>query len=164
MKTQRIAAASLCAVVMFSPTIVQADVVLDWNEIMVTVVAEQPPTQMNRIAAITHLAVFEAVNAVTGEYKPYLAAVNTSHGVSADAAATVAAHRVLRHCAPDRAAFLDAARTRSLGRIPDGTAKAAGITVGEAPATTKTSRSRIVHQPPDDNRRRHHESYDQEER
>jgi hypothetical protein len=134
MKTQRIAAASLCAVVMFSPTIVQADVVLDWNEIMVTVVAEQPPTQMNRIAAITHLAVFEAVNAVTGEYQPYLAAVNTSHGVSADAAATAAAHRVLRHYAPDRAAFLDAARSRSLGRIPDGAAKAAGITVGEASA------------------------------
>ena len=77
MKTQRIAAAGLCAALMFSPTIARADVVLDWNEIMVTVVADQPPTQMNRIAAITHLAVFEAVNAVTGDHKPYLGTVTS---------------------------------------------------------------------------------------
>jgi hypothetical protein len=134
MKTEKIAAAGLCAVLMFSPTIVQADVVLDWNDILVTVVADQPPTQMNRFAAITQLAVFEAVNAVTGEYQPYQAAVNPSPDVSADAAAIAAAHGVLRHYVPDRAAFLDAARTRSLDGVPDGPAKAAGIAVGEASA------------------------------
>ena len=76
MNRLRIAAAGLAVFLMSSPTIARADVVLDWNEIMVAVVADQPPTQMNRVAAITHLAVFEAVNAVTGEYKPYLATVN----------------------------------------------------------------------------------------
>ena len=123
MKTQRIAAAGLCAALMFSPTIARADVVLDWNEIMVAVVADQPPTQMNRIAAITHVAVFEAVNAVTGEHKPYLRTAHPSPGVSPDAAAIAAAHGVLRHYLPDRAELLDAARIRSLAGIPDGPAK-----------------------------------------
>jgi hypothetical protein len=72
MKKQRMAAVGLCAASMFSPPIARADVVLDWNEVMVAVVADQPPTNMNRVAAITHLAVFEAVNAVTGEHTPYL--------------------------------------------------------------------------------------------
>jgi hypothetical protein len=136
MKNQRIAAAGLCAVLMFAPAVARADVVLDWNAVMVTVVADQPPTQMNRFAAITHLAVFEAVNAVTGEYTPDLASVMPSRGVSVDAAVVAAAHGVLRHFVPDQAAALDAARTRSLARIPDGPAKAAGITVGEKSAAT----------------------------
>ena len=70
MNRLRIAAAGLAVCLMSRPTIARADVVLDWNEIMVAVVADQPPTLMNRLAAITHLAVFDAVNAVTGEYRP----------------------------------------------------------------------------------------------
>ncbi len=134
MKTQSIAAASVCTVLILSPVLAQADVVLDWNEIMVTVVADQPQPQMNRIAAITHLAVFEAVNAIAGEYTPYLSTVNPTPGVSAEAAVIAAAHEVLRHYVPDKAAFLDAARRRSLGAIRDGHAKTAGIAIGEASA------------------------------
>lgn len=117
-----------------SPALARADTVLDWNEIMVTVVADQPPTLMNRLAAITQLAVFEAVNGVTGDYQSHLAAANRSHGASADAAAVAAAHGVLRHYRPDHADRLDAARARSLDRIADGPDKAAGIAVGEASA------------------------------
>jgi hypothetical protein len=141
MKIQRIAAAALCAGLMSSPSIARADVVLDWNEIMVAVVADQPPTQMNRIAAITHLAIFEAVNAVTGDRKSYVGTVNPSPGVSADAAAIAAAHVVLRHYLPDRAASLDTARMRSLSRIPDGPAKAGGVSVGETAAARILVRS-----------------------
>jgi hypothetical protein len=135
MKIPRIAAAGLCAVLVFSPAIANADVVLEWNAIMVAVVAEEPPPNMNRHAAITQLAVFEAVNAVTCDHKPYLGTINPSPGVSADAAAIAAAHGVLRHYFPERAAFLDAARARSLGKIPDGPAKAGGITIGETAAS-----------------------------
>jgi hypothetical protein len=110
------------------------DVVLEWNEIMVAVLSEQPAPNMSRLAAITHLAVFEAVNAVTGNHQPYLGTVTPSPGSSADAAAIAAAHGVLRHYVPDRVAVLDAARARSLGRIPDGPAKATGITTGETAA------------------------------
>jgi len=149
MRTQRIAA-GLCAALMFSPLVARADVVLDWNAIMVAVIADQPPPQMNRFAAITHLAVFEAVNAVTGDEKLYPGTVNPSPGASADAAAIAAAHGVLRHYVPDHAALLDAARARSLSTIPDGPGKAGGIKVGEsAAARTIASRENDGSEPPE---------------
>jgi hypothetical protein len=134
MHTERLGAAGLCAAVLLTPAIARADVVLDWNAVMVTVLADQPPTQMNRLAAITQLAVFEAVNAVTGEYESYLRSVQPSRGVSAEAAAIAAAHAVLRHYRPDHAAHLDAERERSLAAIPDGPGKAGGIAVGTTAA------------------------------
>lgn len=134
MKILRIAGAVLCVVLVFGNASARADAVLDWNEIMVAVIGDQPPTQMNRLAAITHLAVFEAVNAITGDHKPYLGTLSPSPGVSAEAAAVAAAHAVLRHYLPNHTAFLDEARMRSLAGIPDGPAKAGGVTVGETAA------------------------------
>ena len=53
------------------------DVVLHWNEIAArTVTVGQSPFHQARLMAITQLAVFEAVNAVTGEYESYLATPN----------------------------------------------------------------------------------------
>jgi hypothetical protein len=124
----------LSAVLALTPTVAGADVVLEWNAIMVALVQDQPPPSMNRFAAITHLAVFEAVNAVTGEHMPYLGTVPPARGASAEAAAVSAAHAVLRHYFPDRATSLDAARARSLARIPEGSAKHRGIALGEAAA------------------------------
>jgi hypothetical protein len=134
MKTLRLAVAGLCAALVSGPAIASADVILEWNEIMVGVVADQPAPNASRLAAITHLAVFEAVNAVTGDHQASLGTITPSPRVSADAAAIAAAHGVLRHYVPDRAAVLDAARERSLGRLPDGPPKAGGITVGETTA------------------------------
>jgi PAP2 superfamily len=89
---------------------------------------------MNRFAAITQLAVFEAVNAVTGEHASYLGTVPQARGASAEAAAVSAAHAVLRHYFPDRATLLDAARAKSLARIAGGPAKHLGIETGKAAA------------------------------
>ncbi len=150
MMIQRIAAAALCAASISTPSIARADVVLDWNEIMVAVVADQPPTQMNRIAAITHVAIFEAVNAVTGGHKSYLGTLHRSPGASAEAAAITAAHGVLRHYLPAHATMLDGARVRSLTMVPDGPAKAAGITVGEdAAARMIAARENDGSEPPE---------------
>ncbi len=134
MRSPRIAVVALCTAIVFSPAAANGDVVLEWNAIMVAVVAEQPPPNMNRFAAITQLAVFEAVNAVTGGYRPYLGTIPAAPGASADAAAITAAHGVLRWYFPERAAFLDAERARSLGRVPDGPAKTGGTAIGEAAA------------------------------
>jgi hypothetical protein len=134
MKTLRLAVAGLCAALMSGPATASADVVLEWNEIMVAVVAEQPAPNVSRLATITHLAVFDAVNAVMGDHQSHLRTITLSPRVSADAAAIAAAHAVLRHYVPDRATVLDAARERSLGRLPDGPPKAGGITVGETTA------------------------------
>jgi acyl-CoA dehydrogenase len=48
------------------------DVLADWNRIMRTTIANEPAQYQSRFAAITHLAIFEAVNAINKEYQPYL--------------------------------------------------------------------------------------------
>src|SRR6187402_2910048 len=62
------------------------DPVMEWNAIMLATIRSQNPFFQARFAAITQLAVFEAVNAITGDYKPYLGTVVATAGASADAA------------------------------------------------------------------------------
>jgi len=112
----------------------RADVVLEWNALMQTAVSTENPFSQARLAAITQLAVFTAVNAVTRRYEPYLDDVQAPFGASAEAAAVAAAHRVLTHYLPASAPTLDAARDQSLAAIPNGFRKQAGLSVGEAAA------------------------------
>ena len=106
---------------------------LDWNAIAVSAVAGQSPFAQARFMAITQLAVFEAVNAITGDYKPYLGTVAAPAGASAEAAAAAAAYTVLKHYFP-AAPNLDAAYASSLAAIPDGPAESGGIATGQAAA------------------------------
>ena len=116
--------------------VARADVVLDWNAIAVnTAIANgQNPFAQARYGAIVQLAVFEAVNAITGEYKPYLGTITARPGASADAAAIEAAYLVLSTYFPTSASTLNAARADSLALIPDGQSKVDGIAVGDAAA------------------------------
>lgn len=124
------------AALVLSPSVLFADVVLDWNSIMqATVGAGSPaPFIQARYAALTQLAVFEAVNTITGEYKPYLGTLTAPAGASPEAAAIAAAHTVLKNYFPNSAASLDDARAASLAAIMEGPAKSAGIATGEAAA------------------------------
>lgn len=119
---------------MLMPAAGRADVILDWNAIMQATVGSQPPFPQTRLAAITQLAVFEAVNAITRDYKPYLGTITAPANASPEAAAVTAAHDVLKNYFPSGAATLDTASASSLATIPDGPAKAAGIAVGQAAA------------------------------
>ena len=113
------------------------DMVLKWNEIAARTVTATNPFNQARIMAITQLAVFEAVNAVTGDYEPYLATPTAaSPGASADAAVITAAHKVLTNyfTTPATVALLDAARDADLLAIPNGAAKTDGIALGLAAA------------------------------
>ena len=51
----------------------------------------QDPFAQARFAAITQVAVFEAVNAVTGHYTPYLGTITAPPGSSVETAAIAAA-------------------------------------------------------------------------
>ena len=128
----------LCMLIatLFGSAVAKADVVLDWNVIAVnTAVADgQNPFAQARYAAIVQLAVFESVNAITGEYHPYLGTIVAPPDASPEAAAIQAAYRVLRTYFSDRASTLDADRANSLASIPDGRAKTDGIATGEAAA------------------------------
>ena len=135
--TRRVAAlAIVCG--LFSPVAAAADVVLDWNATAVsTMLGQNPapnPFSQARFMAITQLAVFEAVNAVTGRYRPYLGTIDAPEGASAEAAAIAAAHAVLLNYFPGSATSLNDARASSLATIPDGQAKEDGIATGEAAA------------------------------
>ncbi len=123
-------AVALIAVLACSPMSARADVVLDWNLIAVsTSGVGQGPFAKARYMAITRLAVFEAVNAIKGEYEPYLGTVIAPVGASVDAAAIAAAYRVLKTYPT-----LDTAFASSLAAIPGSSAKADGIATGEAAA------------------------------
>ncbi len=126
----------LMATLLRGSAVAKADAVLDWNQIAVnTAIANgQSPYAQARSAAIVQLAVFEAVNAITGDYHPYLGSIVAPQGASADAAAIEAAYRVLSTYFPASASTLDTARANSLASIPDGQAKNDGIATGDAAA------------------------------
>jgi hypothetical protein len=123
----------LMATLLLGPAVAKADAVLDWNLIAVNTAIGQSPFAQARYAAIVQLAVFEAVNAITRDYQPYLGSIVAPHGASADAAAIQAAYRVLSTYFPS-ASTLGTARANSLALIPDGQAKNDGIATGDAAA------------------------------
>lgn len=127
-------ACTVLTVLVLPEGIARADVVLDWNAIMVATVATQQPFAQARFAAIMQLAVFEAVNGITGDYRPYGSTNASRADASPEAAAVAAAHTVLTHYFPGNAAALDAARISALATIGDGPAKTAGISAGELAA------------------------------
>jgi len=122
--------------VLFGTAAARADVVSEWNTIAVnTAVAnKQSPFAQARYAAIVQLAVFEAVNSITGEYKPYLGTLPARPWASAEAAAVEAAYQVLNAYFPNSASTLLAAYTNSLAQIPNGQAKLEGIAAGDEAA------------------------------
>jgi PAP2 superfamily len=126
----------LMATLLFGVAVAKADPVLDWNVIAIdtAVTNGQNPFAQARDTAIVQLAVFEAVNAVTDDYRPYMGTIHAPHGASADAAAIQAAYRVLITYFTTSKSTLDTARAKSLASIPDGKAKIDGIATGDAAA------------------------------
>ena len=109
-------------------------VVREWNEIAFTTIPPQPPFPANRFMATVQVAVFEAVNATTGKYEPYLGTISAPPGASPEAAAVMAAHGILVGFFPAQVTTLDLRRDASLALIPDGQEKTDGIAVGMAAA------------------------------
>ena len=133
---RRVSTAMLLAGLVCGPATAKADdIVLRWNELGAQTATATSPFNQARVGAIVQLAVFEAVNAVTGEFEPYLDPATTApQGASVDAAVVMAAHRTLTTYFPAAVATLDAARDADLAAIPDGQAKTDGIAVGLAAA------------------------------
>jgi hypothetical protein len=109
-------------------------VVLQWNEIAVQAVGATPPFPSTRAMAIVQVAVFEAVNAITHRYTPYLGTVSAPDGASPQAAVVTAAHDTLLWLFPAQQGFLDGKQAESLAAIPGGPAKDDGMAVGRAAA------------------------------
>ena len=133
----RLMVAGALAACMFGTGAARAgDTVTKWNEIMqatVTAPGGEPasnPNRQTRWGAIVQLAVFEAVNAIVGDYEPYLGGIDAPAWASTDAAVIAAAHCTLVALRPNHTDALNALRDASLEAIPNGPAKDAGISVG----------------------------------
>ena len=138
----RIGAAVLAAACITSSEARASDAVLEWNQVALgaTVTAGQSPVVQIRTMAIVHVAMHDAVNLITRDYKTYLGAGSMSCGGSPEAAAIAAAHRALvgLFSAETQVKQLDAARAASLAAR--GLSEAdPGIELGEAVAAAVLS-------------------------
>jgi hypothetical protein len=126
----------IASVLLLGFSAARADVVSEWNAIMEQTAhsSSQNPAEWSRTAAITQVAVFEAVNSIVGDYEPYHEKLEAAGGASQEAAVVTAAHRALSKLHSAQAPQLDALRDKSLAAIPDGAGKKAGIAVGIAAA------------------------------
>lgn len=109
----------------------RADVITDWNATALGLTLASPPQIEMRALALTHVAMFDAVNAVTRTHQPYMDPTpKAPAGASAEAAAATAAHTVLVSIYPLQKPALDAALQASLAKLPDGAGKADGSALG----------------------------------
>jgi membrane-associated phospholipid phosphatase len=115
-----------------SRTLFSADAVLEWNSVLLDSVraAKTPPPYAARNMAIVHIAVFDAVNAIDGEFEGYTTQRNGPKGASETAAVAQAAHDTLAALYPTRKSIFDAALNSSLAGVPDGAAENKGVAVG----------------------------------
>ncbi len=111
-----------------------ADLVLQWNELLWDSVraTATPAPFATRIAAITHAAVYDSVNALTRTHEPLYVDTLAHPKASREAAVAAAAHRALTALipAPAQVAAFDAKLAASLATVPDGKAEDDGVALG----------------------------------
>ncbi|MGH7216135.1 MAG: vanadium-dependent haloperoxidase [Nitrospiraceae bacterium] len=129
----------------------RASVVRHWNQIAVdasgfdhTPVAPEEtrvfgeqlgPGRAARAMAIVHLAVFEVVNSIEGDYKSYVGLPRAKLGTSLQAGVAHAAHDTLVSLFPSQAASFDTILKEEMGEIPEGQLKTNGIALGKRAAS-----------------------------
>src|SRR2546423_14863065 len=87
----------------------RADVITDWNRIALPIVTSYSlAAPAYRDFAMLHVAMFECINTIEPRYEPYRTKLEAQPGASKDAAAAVAAARVLARLHPDAAPKVDA--------------------------------------------------------
>jgi hypothetical protein len=110
--------------------------VTHWSEIAAAQLTPMPSARAVLGMAMVHGAIYDAVNAVDGGHRPYLAQPPTSATASLDAAVAAAAYNVLLGLLSPPPATLASDYAASLTLVPDGSAKTAGIAAGEGAAAT----------------------------
>jgi hypothetical protein len=104
-----------------------SSVVFEWNQILQDSFPAQGVGTV-RPFSMTHIAMFDAINAIERDFEPYRVRMRHASG-SPEAAAAQAAHDVLVGLNPNAAATYDAALARQLGERPSGFARR-GAAVG----------------------------------
>jgi hypothetical protein len=129
-----------CVLLSAAIPLAASNVVTDWNTIATTAIVKnggKAPAPAGVWFAYTSLAVYDAVNAITGQYRTFYYRGTGPQTASVDAAAVAAAHRILVNYFPAQQSDLDAKFAASLSNISaDPAAKDAGMSVGEAAAAS----------------------------
>ena len=110
----------------------QADVIDDWHDraLVAVYAAHQSPVAQGRTVTLVDLAMFQALNAVTPRYQPYLTRLPASPRASALVAAAKAAHDVLASLCPTQTAVLAPALQAALAAEQDNDARRDGEALG----------------------------------
>lgn len=105
-------------------TLLAADMVIQWNQIMIDMLREQRPgigpTVAARDMAIMDVAMFDAVNGIDRSYHPYLIPAKGPRNASEPAAAAAAAFMTLIKMFPAQQAELHADVVQSVARLGHG--------------------------------------------
>ena len=96
------------------------DVVLKWNQLLGSTLPQPGNPLTPRFYAMTHIAMFDAINAIERDFEPYRVRVRPGPGGSSTAAAAQAAHDVLVALNPSAAPAYDEALLADLGDRPSG--------------------------------------------
>jgi hypothetical protein len=93
------------------------EVVVEWNAQLEAVIPASAGPTLPRYYAMMHIAMFDAVNAIEGGYKPYSGHIPAARNASPDAAVAQAAHDVLVAMLPAHTPTFDAALATRLANI-----------------------------------------------
>jgi hypothetical protein len=93
------------------------------------------PSRAARAMAIVHLAIFEVVNAIEGDYKSYVDLPHAKLGTSLQAGVAQAARDTLAALYPSQAASFDSILEEEMDKIPEGRLKTNGLSLGKRAAS-----------------------------
>jgi hypothetical protein len=115
----------------------RADVITDWNKLILDAIRTNrtSPPVASRQMAILHTAMYDAVNGIRPQYKPYRVHGRVAALASPEAAAAAAAHRVMTALYPANTTTYDEAFLSTLTEIPNRIARRLGIAWGQLVAS-----------------------------
>jgi hypothetical protein len=135
MRSVSLVSVLLVALVLGYTPSARANSVLDWNQqaLNATRLARNPPPPASYFLAVYHLAIFDAVNGITGTHQGWHVKDRAPEGADIDAAIAGAAHTALvaLWSSSTNPRNLQTAYDKALATIPDGKAKDDGLAWGK---------------------------------
>src|SRR5690349_21437165 len=111
----------------------RADVITDWNAIAIPIITSYSLSAPSyREMAMVHIAMFQCVNTIEPRYEPYRTRLEAQPGASKEAAAAVAAARILSRLHPDVSEKVDGQLQAYLAKLADNAGGPDAIAAGSA--------------------------------
>ena len=128
----------LVGVMIVSVSRSSADGVIDWNATAITVMLRVPALARSpsNDMAYVHVAIYDAVNAIDGQYSVFaVAPSNAAPWASKEAAVAAAARRVLLTFYAPQQPYIDSVYNAALALLPNDSTKTRGMAIGDTVAT-----------------------------